>query len=584
MYFMKNLYMRNMTNTLTFCFLLLNIFILPAYAQVTAELNRNPITEQETVTLTLSIGQQANNISPDLTPLRQDFDVLGQSQSSQVQISNDDQYVLTQWQITLFPKRTGDLVIPPIQIGKARSEAIVLTVKPVDKQQADGEEPEVFLHVETDADSVYVQAQLLVTVKLFTRVSLQRYELTDIELPGVSITKLGEDSVSETLRGNQRYTLLERRYALFPESSGRLEIPSLLFSAMVNERQQRRRSLFDDFFTQPQGRTVRVRSDPVNIEVKPKPADFPGAWLAVKALSLRENWQPNPPQFKVGEPVTRTLSLTAFGVDTSLLPELNLAELEAIKQYPDQPQSETKATLEGLSAVRQDKFALVPSHPGAYTLPEIRIPWWDTRNEKVQYASIPAREIEVMPATNTPSMTPQAAQQPATSTTTTTPQQPASAPNIVTVTDSTWQWISAALGLGWFLTLLLWWAKRRPSLPAQPPEPSESPQLAEARRALKQACRDNNPQAAKNALLAWAKVRWPGMLINSVSKIGAQLEDSEAQAALRQFDAYLYAPQTHDWNASAFWQLLSKVLTRQEHARPAAKPDLPRLYPQTLKS
>lgn len=564
-------------------------------AELTASVDRNPVTTQETLTLILQLQghSQDADVGPDLSPLQQDFEVLGQSQSSRVDIVNGHASAMRQWQITLFPKHAGTLTIPPLRVGDFTSRALELRVLPAARAQADGEEPEIFLEAEVEPAEVYVQGQAIYTLRLFTRVSLRAESFPDPKVEGLH--KLGEDQISETLRNDRRYTVAEKRYAVFPERSGELEIPPVLFSGTVNQPQARRsspfgNSPFGDLFNTPRGKSVRIPSPSVTLKVKPAPAEFTGGdWLPAASLVLTEAWQPDPPEFRVGEPVTRSFLLQASGTSASRLPEIPLPAVDGINAYPDQPQLETRSTSGGMIGSRAEKVLLRPTRAGTFTLPEVRIPWWDTTQDTLRYAVLPASTVTVrgtasstLPQTQADS----AARAPF-------PQQAAPVEQSQSVTPvpavgapaaGFWPWLSAILGAAWLVTLLTWWRSRHVPAAQTHKEYAAPAGLREARNAAHAACRAGDAHAAQRALLEWGRLRWPHTAPNNLGRLGARLDDPAAQAALRELDGALYAAAPVSWDGSACWQRLEPALRRRQHERPEARPALPRLYPQTLQS
>ena len=114
-------------------------------------------------------------------------------------------------------------------------------------------------------------------------------------------------------RGGQRYKVMERHYAIFPERSGELLIPAIRLTGRLVERQS------NGIWQQAvRGRRVRAESDEIRLTIEPKPAEFTG-----------ENWQParefkiaqqvsSADSLSVGEPVTRTVMIDAVGLEVKL--------------------------------------------------------------------------------------------------------------------------------------------------------------------------------------------------------------------------------------------------------------------------
>ena len=72
--------------------------VTPAFAAFQASVDRNPVAEGESLTLTLKSDENLDG-DPDLSELQQDFDVLGKSSGSNMQIINGRVSRSVQWQI-----------------------------------------------------------------------------------------------------------------------------------------------------------------------------------------------------------------------------------------------------------------------------------------------------------------------------------------------------------------------------------------------------------------------------------------------------------------------------------------------------
>ena len=101
-------------------------------ATLSSTVNRNQVSTNETLTLTVSIDEQVNTSSLDLSELERDFEVLGTSPQSRSSINivngRSVQEATTVWTITLVAKRDGRLTIPAFSIGTAKSQAITINV------------------------------------------------------------------------------------------------------------------------------------------------------------------------------------------------------------------------------------------------------------------------------------------------------------------------------------------------------------------------------------------------------------------------------------------------------------------------
>jgi len=110
--------------------------------------------------------------------------------------------------------------------------------------------------------------------------------------------------------------------------------------------------------------------------LKPAPATFTGArWLSAEQLEVKQEWSGDFEQMKVGEPLTRTLTLLAKGATlVHCLNSIPLKTDERLKTYPDQPVLKEQKNYRWLVSFSRRKNSLNPLKTGSYTLPAIKIP------------------------------------------------------------------------------------------------------------------------------------------------------------------------------------------------------------------
>jgi len=391
-------------------------------AGLEASVDRSRLAEGESILLTLS-GPGEGWGTPDTAPLTRDFGVQNQGQGTSTVMTNGRVSTTREWRFLLTPKANGKLTIPALKVGDLTSEPITIEVLPAAQAAQVGEAPAARLEAEVKPASVYVQGQTLYTLRILLRPAVQNASLEDPKAEGVQFERLGEDQITETQRDGLRYRLIERRYALLPQRSGPVEIQAPVLSAAVPESRPRGgqgaggpgagpfgASPFESWFGRDpfaemdglfqRTKPIQVRGPSLTLDVKPPPAGSSSPWLPAESLQLAETWTPDPRQARVGEPLTRTLAITAQGLNAAQLPDLTGTVPEGIKLYPDKPRTETRAEGDTLVAVKEVKLALVPSMAGRLSLPEVRLAWWDTRENREKLAVLPARTLEVQPASD----------------------------------------------------------------------------------------------------------------------------------------------------------------------------------------
>jgi len=320
--------------------------VTTAHAAAVARVDRSNVFLGDTVLLQVEIDQQ-NIDTPDFSALQKDFELLGTTSSTQMNLSNGIRQVSTRWTIQLEPKREGNLVIPALRVGSSLTQPIRLNI--TERQQTPGNDREVFVEMVAEPLNPYVQQEVYVVVRLYHALTLTEGSLSNPTPPSAVVETLTDDLNYRTSLNGKDYRVIERRFVLFPERSGELEIPAVQFSGRVNDNNQRDR--FNSVFRR--GRRVNAVSEAINLKVQPQPASFSGQyWLPAKELTLKESW-PQAKEFKVGESVTRTITIESKGLLSVQLPELQLEETNQFKVYPDQPQSRSRG--DG-SSVKLSKF------------------------------------------------------------------------------------------------------------------------------------------------------------------------------------------------------------------------------------
>jgi hypothetical protein len=537
-------------------------------ATIRAHLDRNPVTVNESFVLTFDVQGDADG-EPDFAPLEALFQILNRSQGSQIQIINGRMDRTSQWQLTLMPQEVGDYTIPAISFGKDRSNSLSLVVQ---AEVADASERRlVFLEAQLSPQPVYVQSQLVYTVRLFRSATLRSGKLSEPKISGVDaiVEKLGDDRSFETLRNGVRYLVVERSFAIFPQQSGTLVVEPTVFQGQIVEG--------SGFGFNDRLRGKRLTSQAFSVDVQPIPAAAQRPWLPSRELRLVEEWSADPPRFRVGEPLTRTLTLKVDGVAASQLPSLAGTLPDSLKQYGDQPLIENEVRADGLTGIRQEKIAIVPSRAGRLELPALQIPWWNTETGQQQLARIPARSIEVSAAS---------AVQPAPPASLTGSKPPVTVPkqsqSVSRESAGFWPWLSFALFVAWLGTALLWWSQRRK------PVPEADTQLASRRiepaaveiPELRRACQKSDAGACKAALLSLAKDRWPERPPASLGALASRVDAAFAEA-IDKLNRALYGRDTIDWDASQLLREAEQWLESKPVAG-ASSPTtpIPPLHPQ----
>lgn len=545
----------NTIKTLLF-FLLLNFVpVTVSAAQISVSFDRNPVSLDESFQIIFTANDTPDN-DPDFSPLEQDFEILGQSQSSNSSWINGQSSKTIQWTLNVMAKHPGSLVVPAVQFGDDASQPASILVTQATAGKTVNTDDDLFLEVEANPQSPYVQSQVLYTVRLYRRVEIAQAALNEPELGDAVIEKLGDDSNYTTQINGVNYLVTERKYAIFPQKSGSITIKPLILTAEVVSNS---RPNFNGFFNSQTTRTKKILSKSVSLDVKPAPASFTGRhWLSAEQLVLKEEWSGDNQQMKVGEPLTRTLTLLAKGTTVGQLPELNTGKVDdQLKTYPDQPALQEQKKPEGLIAFREEKIAIIPSKAGFYKLPAIEIPWFNNQSQKMEIAKIPETTITALEAEGSLS-TPVAPVTPAV-------QQPQKIEQATTIINRSqqniWLWIAVFLGTGWLVTLAYFLIKR-PAKKTVVEKNEPELRLADSIKKLKKACADNNATAAKDALLAWGRQKHDAASLGAI----AELSDARLRDEILLLNQVLYGKEAGQWQGKKLFQAFVENKAREKIA------------------
>ena len=457
-------------------------------AELSATADRRTIAMGETLRLTLlgDAGEQPAEI--DLTPLNRDWEILSRSSATNARFISGQNQVTRTLEMELAPLREGTLTIPSLTAGGRSTTPLAIRVNP-EPVVAPGDELVLF-DASVDERSVYVQSEVILTVTLQQAINLDGGEISNFDIPGAVVENLERRSFQRRV-GNRTWLVTELRYAVYPQKSGALTVPTIGFTA---REVQPGRSLLGARL----GKRLRMASEPLEITVKSVPTSFPGeVWLPAKALTLEENWSISPDSLNVGDSTTRTLTLTARGLQGSQLPPLSSVQgainIPEIRFYPDQESIDQSELADGLQGRRVQSEALVARSGGTWTLPEIRVPWWNIETDRLEFATLPARTV-VVTAVQTADQI----------------NDPAIAPSASPAGTTLPFWLWAASAAGWLVSLalgILLWLSRRHTADQSPTPAGATAKSGSVRQALveiRKAAAQEDAALLRKAILQWA--------------------------------------------------------------------------------
>jgi hypothetical protein len=284
-----------------------------------------------------------------------------------------------------------------------------------------------------------------------------------VVLPPAGSPVLGSETV-----GDASYTTQRHEFAVYAQRAGVVRVSPFPIRFETNAG-----------FGKP---TVRrqVTTDEVSFAAKPPPGtERLGTVIAARDLRVTDEWAPEPKAPKVGDAVTRTVTVTAADVPGMVFPPLQPGAVDGLAAYPKPPAVSDRTDRGSLTGRRVEAVTYVCERPGAVTVPDRTLTWWDLGAKELKTANLPGRRFEVAPAANAADEAPPA-------------PEPAA--------GRRWWWAIPALGvtvlLGWLLVRRVRpWRVRRRAARAE----AEPAYFARFGRA----CRTSDARAVYVALLDW---------------------------------------------------------------------------------
>jgi len=566
----------------TFQCLCLVLCLLPLLAHAAgaqATLDRSTMQLGETVTLNLHVSDSGNVAMPDLSPLQQDFDILGRSQSSSLSIVNGKSSSELVIGVVLRPKHAGTITIPSLTVAGAQTAPLQLQVDPPNPAAAAAMHRSVFMEAEVTPQHAWVGQQLSYVVRLYYSGNISSGSLDTPQIDGVQLSQVGGDLRYDAVRGGRQYHVIERRYALVPQHAGTLQIPALGFQGEALDPNDP-----DSFFGA--GTPVSAGAPALTAQVQAAPGDWgKAAWLPARALSLTlSGWPDANTTGRVGQPINLTMKLSATGLPFETLPPLSLPALHGATVYPDQPATATTNDGPWLVGSRQRAFAVVPEQAGTLTLPATTLRWFDVTSGQERTAEIPAHSITVLPAAGAGAAPPMTSAPSAAS-----PAPAASTPTAVVAPagaqpqGAPWRRIALGSLLLWLLSALAWWLWRRRTARGAVVAVSNGTTgdtVRRLRQAFLAAARGRDAAVQLRSLLAWAQAERPA--IQHPGALAEALADETQRCALADLQRRCYSAGSPTASGDDLAEVFKRGFAWRSDAR-KDEDDLPPLYPFKLK-
>lgn len=551
-----------------------------------ARVNRSEIPEGETFMLTLELDDAQTQDTPDLQVLDKDFTIYSVSNAYRTHIINGNYKQSRQWNLVLMPKNSGEVIIPAVKVDQYQSNPLVIKVakageniSPQNPQKPN--EPRFRITGNVDNPNPYVQQQINYVLTIYDTGGLQGDEpvfLTNDSDQWI-IKNLGEPQISTKTINGKNIREIKFNYALFPQKSGKLQIPAVKFNGFYLTR-ERRNDPFGNFFSDDTfiagfgmadvfatRNPVVLSTQPIEITVKPIAAENNGNWwLPATNVNLYAEFNPAQPVFKAGEAVSRTIYLKADGVIDSQLPEIKFAQTADLKQYPEKPQTQMKVENGKVVSLEKITNVYIPSKAGIMKLPPLEVNWFNVNTGQMEKASLPAMTVTVEGSALSKSL-PEAP-----TTDAATPQEEIrtsqSEKIIENINPYKIYWLLAAafiLGLAFSFLLMKLFNKKNTG------------KIRNYKKYIIEKAREKDLRGLRDALLGWAADYYQNENITTLKDIENLNDDPQFECELEKLTEALYDRSNKDWKSGSFVKVFEKVAAKKYRKKTDDEP-LPKLY------
>ena len=246
---------------------------------------------------------------------------------------------------------------------------------------------DLFIKVSANKRRVYEQEPILLTYKVYTLVSLTQLEGKMPDLKGFHTQEVDlpqqKSFKVETVNGRPYRTVTWSQYVMFPQITGKLQIPSITFNGIVVQ-QNRNIDPFEAFFNGGSGYIEvkkQIQAPGIEIQVDPlpqRPATFSGG---VGKFSISA--QLDKTSVKANDPIRLRVIISGTG-NLKLIKQPEVAFPKDFDKYDAKITDKTKLTSNGLEGSMIYDILAVPRHQGKYEIPPVEFIYFNTETKKYE--------------------------------------------------------------------------------------------------------------------------------------------------------------------------------------------------------
>ena len=260
-----------------------------------------------------------------------------------------------------------------------------LAQEPPESKEPEGPPPVMIRSSLEPETGVYVGQKVRLHVEVLTNTWFAKApQFPELRIPHAICLELSQFGVNfaERIEG-ETYAAQRKEYAIYPQRAERYSVPSLIVDITYARPGE------------PHGE-VTLNSPPQVFEAQiPEKAKGVDYFVTTPHLQVNEEYDRGFDDLKVGDSLTRSITMIADDSVGMLLPPLDFGLTEGLGVYPASPRMEDESNRGVYTGKRFESVTYVMEKEGDYTLPEITIHWFDLQNEKLKTETLPGVKFSV---------------------------------------------------------------------------------------------------------------------------------------------------------------------------------------------
>ena len=257
---------------------------------------------------------------------------------------------------------------------------------------------DLFIKVTANKKRIHEQEPVLLTYKVYTLVQLTqlRGDMPDLKSFYTQEVDLPQQKnfTIENVNGRPYRTCTWSQYVMFPQMTGKLQIPSITFEGIVIQ-QNRNVDPFEAFFNGGSGYVEvkkKIVAPGIEIQVDPlptRPANFSGG-----VGQFNVSAQLNKTETKANDPVSMRIIVSGTG-NLKLIKQPIVNIPKDFDKYDPKITDQTKLTANGLEGSKIYDILIVPRHQGKYEIPPVEFTYFNTATNKYETAKSEGFTLDV---------------------------------------------------------------------------------------------------------------------------------------------------------------------------------------------